>query len=88
MLFGKFHTDSSDSKVIYKNSTSSTSSLHSFFSFSSLFNFTFLYNKAIREYDYIYLLTSITFQKLHNQLHFDDRVLVIIKSYHLPSSKL
>ena len=55
--FGKFHADSSGSGVLYKNPTSPTSSLLSFFSFSSLFNFTFLFYKAINECYHIYLLT-------------------------------
>ena len=57
VLFGKFHADSSGYGVLYKNSTSSTSSLLSFFSFSSLFSFTLLYNKAINEHYHIYPLT-------------------------------
>ena len=60
MLFGKFHADSSDSGVLYKNPTSPTSSLLSFFSFSSLFNFTFLYHKAINEYYHVHLLTVVS----------------------------
>ena len=58
MLFGKFHADSSGSEILYKNPTSPTSSLLSFFSFSSLFSFTFLYYKAINEHYHIYPLTD------------------------------
>ena len=59
VLFGKFHANSSDSEILYKNPTSSTSSLLYFFSFSSLFSFTFLYNKAINECYHIHPLTPI-----------------------------
>ena len=57
MLFGKFHADSLGSGVLYKNPTSPTSSLLSFFSFSSLFSFTFLFYKAINEHYHIHPLT-------------------------------
>ena len=63
MLFGKFHADSSGSEILYKILTSPTSSLLPFFSFSSLFSFTFLYNKAINEYYHIHLLTQNSFLK-------------------------
>ena len=61
VLFGKFHADSSGSEVLYKNPTSPTSSLLSFFSFSSLFSFTFLFYKAINEHYHIYPLTPAFF---------------------------
>ena len=56
VLFGKFHADSSGSRVLYKNPTSPTSPLLSFFSFPSLFSFTFLYHKAINEHYHIHPL--------------------------------